>query len=408
MSRPISIRAFTQAGFTASDAARGMFVVALSAVLAIIFLLSLAMWERMSSELTQTGFILEGEIATYLAESAVNEAVAHLIETSNRPGSPWFREFRKRAGTLVLNPVRDKPFTPLTANQVFRETYKRKKKYCRATALISFRGVRQFESDPAPDPLEKRVQLHIQAESVFGKAKKKVSIIKDVKVIRVAPPEPLVQYNLWLKDRGCLPDQGTFDLARIESLNRHTEAKNIIEKQWSYTIKRNQSVNTMSGYPLCKQKVSRLFSRLTDFEETFKNSRTGTYHLDGLSVLMSDSPIRLNGAVKGNGILFTPFTSFSVNGLNIPDSSILTLVSGKSDIMIQGYPDAHPVHLHLMAPHGTVYTEAFTSIAGTVYARDWNLTGSNRLAPTQEDLSRKTYFVSIGEQTNSWKAVTDQ
>jgi len=61
-----------------------------------------------------------------------------------------------------------------------------------------------------------------------------------------------------------------------------------------------------------------------------------------------------------------------------------------------------------MAPHGTVYTEAFTSIAGTVYARDWNLTGSNRLAPTQEDLSRKTYFVSIGEQTNSWKAVTDQ
>lgn len=387
---------------------RGMFVVALSAVLAIIFLLSLAMWERMSSELTQTDFILEGEIATYLAESAASEAVAHLIETSNRPGSPWFREFRKRAGTLVLNPVRDKPFTPQTANQIFRETYGRKKKYCRSEVLISFTGVRQFDKDPAPDPLEKRVQLHIQAESVFGRARKKLVIIKDVKVIRVAPPEPLARYTLWLRDRGCLPDKGSLDLARIESLNRHTEAKNIIEKQWSYTIKRNQNVNTMSGYPLCKQKVSRFFSRLPDFEETFKNSRTSTYHLDGLSVLMSDSPIRLSGAAKGSGILFTPFSSFSVNGLNIPDSSIMTLVSGKSDIKLQGYPDTHSAHLHLMAPHGTVYTEATTSIAGTVYARDWNLTGSNRLAPTQEDLARKTYYVSIGEQTNSWKVVTEQ
>lgn len=387
---------------TLTHAGRGMMIVALSAVLAVIFILSLAFWERMGGEMTQTGFILNSEIATYLAESAAAEALAHVLETANSPGTQWYRLFRKRVGILVLNPVRDIPFTPEIATGVFKSIYGDTAGNCETMVLISFKKIASFAEDPAPDAFEKKGSLHLTAIATVGPVCKRLTVIRDIKVVRVSPPAPLNRFRLWARDSGCIPIAGDPGLS---SISGYPEEKNIMEHSWNYRLKIEGTTRTCSGYPLCKEKVSRYFASLADFESDTRDAVTGTYHLDGLSFVKSDITLKLEGAVKGTGAIFTPKAYVMVKSLDIPDGSTMGIITGEDNIRVEGHPAEKPLKADLYAPFGTLYTASDTVLSGLVYARKLGSSSLPLLASDPTSAAR--YHVSVGAQINSWKVTTE-
>ncbi len=364
-------------------------------ILAIVFILAFAFFFRIRHTGRQMARLLNGEITSFIAEAAINEAFAHVRNDVNKEGSWWYTALRRNLAECQSTPLSETFKPQKTLSLMERE-------YGAAPDLdvqVQFENVSAFPDDPCPQPVEKMGTLRITVRAVYKGIRKTICTLRDVKVVNINIPEPVAGYKFWSFDLGSLRLSAGSLLQNFLPLE--DSEKTTIVDNWRFTWDGRQ----MQNYPLCKRKISYFFWRAADFElftYRYHPILSRLYHLlEGLSVL--NEPKGFNDTIfKGDGNLLTCFP-LVLQRVSIPDSSSISFtVLGTGQMRVLGHR-SDPIKASLNVPDGELVLQRGTSVKGRIFARTCKLPDLEGQLESDLSSASPAYHVTVSEQITLWK-----
>lgn len=366
-------------------------------ILAIVFILAFAFFFRLRQTGRQMARLLNGEITSFIAEAAINEAFAHVRDDANKDGSWWYTALRRDLAECQNTPPTETFNPQKTLSLVERE-------YGTAPDLdvqIRFENVSVFPDDPCSQLVEKMGTLRITARVVYKGIRKTIYTLRDVKVVNIDIPEPVAGYKFWSFDLGSLRLSAESLLQNFLPLE--DSEKTTIVDNWRFTWDGKQ----MRNFPLCKRKISYFFWSVADFElftYRYHPILSRLYHqLEGLSVL--NEPRRFNDAIfKGDGNLLTCFP-LVLQRVSIPEFSTISFtVLGTGRMQVLGHRD-DPLRASLNVPDGELVLQRGTSVKGRIFARTCKLPDLEGRLESDVSSASPAYHVTVSEQITLWNSL---
>ncbi len=366
-------------------------------VMVVIFVLAMAYFFRLRETTSQLARFLNGEIAGFLAEGAMNEAFSYIRKEANKEGSPWFSEFRKSLLSGPISPAEEK-FLPDKMISLAENIYQVSPNI---EVVIRFEDISPFPEDPAPQPSEKMGVLRITSTAVYKNIKKTVCTLRDVKVVNVDIPDPVSKYKFYLLELGCLTFNAETKPRNITPLP--SAEKNLIETRWKF----KWGEENIDNYPLCKRKTAYFFWNLPDFNLfTFRSeasSRKLFHQLNGMALLDEKTDFK-DSEFQGMGGILTRHP-MNLDKVTIPTSSQISFtVLGKKEMHIRNHRDLF-LNACLNIPDGDIFLERGTSVRGRVFGRKAHLEDMNGRLEYNRSSASPVYQVEISGQINLWKTL---
>lgn len=385
-------------------------------VLMVLFSLGFGLIGRMSGETRWIRRIINGEICTTVAEAVVEEMIYSVRSEMNQETSDLYNKLRAPNPAPIL-------FEPTKVREsILKDDYDLTHSAVDIKAIISLEDPQPFDTaiDPSPQPGEMKATMKFFASVSIGDVIRKVSVLKDFKIVNLCPPPPLDEYIVWLinEKAGWPKDQGKFnDLTNpIEKLKDSIEnlPQNIkdrieqhvlhIRQKWRYRWGSAYSEN----FPFCREKVSHYFKKFKDFEESMCQkgpSNRRIYNLDGITVISEKKrKFKLAGTIRNKGMIISRRTFVQANNIFVPPNSLLSLAVLEDDLYLPGnVSDAQAFRGAVYVPKGILKTDRNTKIKGHVFAMKWDYDKDGNTVEMINDFNQSSFYATLSHQITLWQ-----
>ncbi len=350
-----------------------------------------------SSESTR---FVENEIATFLCEAAVEEAVWHVRTEMNNSHADWYPRFRRKD----LSPQLEEYEPHLVKTRLMEEIYGRTWPINVKIELFNLENFREANQQR----VEKKGSLKITAViTLDDSSKKTLQVLKDIKVVNLGTPPPLDEFAVWIwsgDEEGVFPAHRfnvyQEDEERLYLMSDYSDTIRSIRSQWQWSWR--GKVQYKNYYPFNREKISHYCRNWNEFKETFGKNGTDTFFLDGMCMIGDRRGIFLGGQIKTSGTIIAQQAKVVIGKLEIPEGVTFSLVSLTGDkIKINNpYYNKNAFGGSLYAPVGSIVNTMDTIINGVVYA------GACYHTPRidfKEKYRLPLYHVSMGQQVLVWR-----
>jgi len=312
---------------------------------------------------------IEQEIASYLCEAAIEEAIMRVRTGMNNAQADWYPRFRRKDLTPQIEDFQPEMVKKNLMNEVYQRQWP-------LSVKIEFFNQENFD-DIIPLRVEKKGTLKFTATlTLSDDSKRVVEVLKDCKVVNIGPPPPLDEFAVWIwtgENQGVFPARRfnlyDEDYDQLYELGEFPEAGSVIRNSWKWTWGGKSQYNNF--FPFNRYKISYYCRTWNEFKDTFKaGTGKGTFYLDGLSLIGDRKGFYLGGAVEQSGMIIARQSKMVVGPLKIPEHSVFSVValSGEKIKINNPYYNENPFGGSLYAPVGSIVNTEDTLINGVVYA----------------------------------------